>query len=221
MIILITVLGVLGIIIQISSRKINEHEKPTYLVILQFVVMLMIVILGSYSQYESSKKESAYKQASLEIDVLSKVSEHYLPVMESIIKIQNNFLTMNNYLDFEKAKKNSPELAHVFNWHKTASENQISELEEGKLAFQEIQNIAVEIVKLNMEYEGVLPKKTVIWASNTLKIPFNNIEAYFDPFAPLGEKPKKSVLEYSRDTGEAFGLVIGRIKHAVAIIKEK
>jgi len=221
MITIITVLGVLGIFIQIISRKSDKNDKPLYLVVSQYLVMFLIVVLSGYSQLESSRKESEYKQAKLELDVLSRVSEHYFPVMESIIKIQNNFLTIKNYIDFEKAKKSNPEIASAFNWNKRVSKNQILELEEGKIAFQKIQSIAVEIVKLNMEYEEILPQKTVVWASNTLKIQFNDLGVYFDPFAPYGEQPKNSVLEYSYNTGKAFGLVMGRIKRAVNIIKEK
>ena len=219
MTIVIMILGIIGIIIQFISRKMQENEKSQYIVVAQYVVMLLIVLLGAYSQIVTSAKDKEYRQAKLEIEVLCKVSKHYQSAMKNTIRLQNNFLSIKNYLSFEKSKKDNREFSDLINWQKVASEKHISELNAGKAAFQAIQSIAANILRLSIEYEGILPAETVAWANTTLKVRFNDIETYFDPFSPIGCKPKASVLEYIKSTGEAFGVVIGRIRNAVNVIK--
>jgi hypothetical protein len=68
-------LGVIGIIVQFITRKMKENEKPLYIVATQYVVMILIILLSTYSQIDSSAKDKKYKQAKLKIDVLSKVSQ--------------------------------------------------------------------------------------------------------------------------------------------------
>ena len=215
----IMIIAIASVVVKLVSRTKKENEKSLFLVSLEYGLMLLIIILGSYSQYVSYSKDKQYKIARLELDVLPKVSEYYLPVFEALLDIQNNFLTVKNYLSYEKAKKNNPDLAVAINWHKDASKKQIRELDAAKDSFQKIKSIAAEIIKIGIEYEGVLPEEILEWARTTLKIDFENIEEYLDPYTPIGSMPKPTVVSYFRKTGEAFGYVIGRVKRSVNVIQ--
>jgi hypothetical protein len=219
MLIAMMLLGILGVVLQFLARTMEEKDKPGHLVFAQYAVMISVVVLGAISQLESSKKEQVYKSAQLEIDVLSEVSQHFYPVLENMIKIQNDFLTVRNYLSYQKAQKEYPEYAEMLNWYSFASEHHKSELEAVKGALKEVKLVAAEILKLDVEYEGVVPSNTVAWAKETIAIKFEDIDEYFDPYAPVGEEPKTSVLEYADRTGRAFGVVIGRIRNSAVTIK--
>jgi hypothetical protein len=52
----------------------------------------------------------------------------------------------------------------------------------------------------------------------TLSLKFEDIEQYFDPYAPIGKSPNKSVLSYHKKTGKAFGLVLGKIRAASNVL---
>ena len=215
----IMVIALVGIVVQFATRKIKEEKKPGYLVSIQYGTMILIVVLGAYSQYMSSVKEEEYRVAKLKIDVLSNISKQMLPVFEDMITIQNNFITVKNYLSYQKAKKNFPELPHVVNWRKDVSKKQIAALHSAKNAFHKIQSIAAEIIKLAIEYDELVPQKTLDWASATIKMKFEDIEMYLDPYASVGNLPAVSVISYFKKTGEAFGVVIGQIKLAVHTIR--
>jgi len=213
------IIAMASVAIKLVNRKTIENEKPLIVVFLEYAFMFLIIILGSYSQYAAFGKDKQYKAAQLELDVLPKVSKYYLPVFESLVDIQNNFLTVKNFLSYERAKKRNPGLSSVIHWRKDASKKQIRELDEAKKSFRNIKSIAAEIIKIGIEYEGVLPEQIQEWAGTTLKIDFENIEAYLDPYAPVGDTPKPTVVNYFRKTGEAFGHVIGKIRHSVNIVQ--
>lgn len=214
------ILGLVGVIIIFYTRKMKENKKPVFIVSIQYISMALVIILGGYSQYQSSQEDKKYKQATLEVSVLSKVSEYFLPVINNMAKIQNEILVVKNYLSFEKAKKEHPELAVAINWQKEAGALRVAELNKAKESFENIKSIAAEIIKANIQYENIIPKETIEWANFTLNIEFEEIEKYFDPYAPIGGMPNKSVLMYQENTGKAFGLVIGKIRAASNVLKQ-
>jgi len=214
------ILAILGIIVQFYSRKMRESEKPKHLVWIQYSAMILITVLSAYSQFDASQKNQAYKSAKLEIDVLSKISEKYTDVLEELFKIQNNFLIVKNWLSFEKARRENPDLAEVIDWYRVASEQQLSEMESVKESLIELKQIAANVIKLGIEYEGLIPNEVLVWANTTLEMRLENIVSYLDPYAPIGKQPKASVINYMNLTGKAFGLVIGNIKRAVNTIQE-
>lgn len=215
----IMILGLIGVVILYFTRKMQENEKPQYIVSVQYVSMALVVILSGYSQYQSSKEEKKFKIATHEVAVLSQVSEKLIPLIDNIAKVQNKIWVVKNYLSFEKAKKEHHELAIAFNWHKIAGESRVAELYEAKEAFKNIKFIAAEIVKLNIEYQGIVPAETLKWANFTLNLSFEEIDQYLDPYAPIGESPNKSVLMYHKKTGKAFSLVIGKIRAASDLLE--
>lgn len=216
----IIMLGLIGVVILFFTRKMQENEKPQYIVSIQYASMALVIILGGYSQYQSSQEDKKYKQATHEVAVLSQVSENFLPIIDNITKIQSKMLVVKNYLSYEKAKKEHPDLAVALNWQKDAGESRASELNEAKEAFKNIKSIAAEIVKVNIEYEEIIPTETLEWANFTLSLNFEEIERYFDPYAPIGGPPNESVLMYHENTGKAFGLVIGKIRAASDVLKQ-
>jgi hypothetical protein len=214
------IIAITSVVVKLVSRTTRENEKSLFLVSLEYGFMFLIIILGSYSQYVSYSKDKQYKIAQLELEILPKVSEYYFPVFEGLLDTQNNFLTVKNYLSYERAKKKNPDLVVAINWHKDASKKQIRELDEAKKSLQNIKLMAAEIIKIGIEYEGVLPEQILEWAGTTLKIDFENIEEYLDPYASVGGLPKPTVVNYFRKTGEAFDHVIRRIKHSVDVIQD-
>ncbi len=212
-------LALLGVGILYYTRKMQEKDKPKYIVVTQYVAMALIIIMSAYSQYESSKNDEAYKNAVHEIAVLSKVSEYFLPVMNDMKNIQNSMLSVKNYLSFERAKIEHPDFASAINWEGVAAESHLQELQSARDSFERIKLVAAEVVKLNIEYESVLPNVTLGWASLTLNMKFSEIEEYFDPYAPVGKLPKETVIAYHENTGKAFGEVIGRVRVASDVIK--
>ena len=44
---------------------------------MQYLTMLSIVVIGFYSQINSSKKDKEYKQAVYQIGIVSKISESF------------------------------------------------------------------------------------------------------------------------------------------------
>ena len=212
-------LGGLGLIVQFLSRKKQEHEKPLALVILQYSIMGAIILLGGYSQFIAAEKDSLYKRAFLEVNVLSKVSELYLPVLDDMAKIHHNMLTVRHYLSYEQGKKDNPDLARFLNWYDSAADSHKLELQTAQDSFQRIKRAAAEILKISIEYDGIIPIDTLQWVNTTLNMNFSEIENHFDYYAPVGEKLKASVLNYSKNTGRAFDLVIGRIRVASNTLK--
>jgi hypothetical protein len=73
----IMILGLVGVGILFLTRKIQEDKKPQYIVLTQYVSMALIIILGGYSQYQSSQENKKYKQATHEFAVLSQVGHDY------------------------------------------------------------------------------------------------------------------------------------------------
>jgi amidophosphoribosyltransferase len=41
-----------------------------------------------------------------------------------------------------------------------------------------------------MEYGDIIPEKTIKWAQDTIEMRFEEIEKYFDPYAPKGKEPR-------------------------------
>jgi len=219
MMVIIATLAIVSIVIQFLSRKIKEEEKPLCLAIIQYGIMITITILSAYSQIDSVKKENIYKYAQIELQILSKVSQYFYPVIMNIIEIQNNFVVVKNYLSFKKAKRSNPEISSMIDWYKIANKQQRKQLEKTKKAFHNIKYAASEILKLSMEYGDIIPEKTIKWAQKTVTMRFEEIDKYFDPYAPIGEYPKNSVIFYIKETGEAFGVVIGKIRRSTETIK--
>ncbi|MEJ2066131.1 MAG: hypothetical protein P8X74_23110 [Reinekea sp.] len=219
MTIVIMILAVSGIILQLITRNTAEKDKSWYVLTFQYLTMISIVVLSAFTQLDTTAKDSAYKKAKLEIEALSKVSQYFFPVMENTIEIQNNFLAVRSYLGYQRAKKENPSYSQHLNWHIDANDQLRSELNQVKKSLKELHHIAVEIVRINGEIEGVIPLETIKWSSETLKINLDNIDDYLDPYAPLGKIPKKSVIEYSVIMGKAYGAVIRNIKEAASVIR--
>jgi hypothetical protein len=157
----IMILGLVGVVVLFLTRKTQEDKKPQYIVLTQYVSMALIIILGGYSQYQSSQENKKYKQATHEVAVLSQVSEEFIPTIDNIAKIENNMLVVKNYLSYEEAKKAHPELAVSLDWKKDAGESRMAELGEAKDAFNKIKSVAAEIVRINIEHEGIIPTETL------------------------------------------------------------
>jgi len=213
-------LGGAGLIIQLFTRTKQEHEKSLGLVTIQYLIMGSIIFLGGYSQFSASEKDTRYKRALLDVDVLSQVSELYFPVIDDISLISNNILTVKHYLSFEQSKKNHPNIAMLINWHNDATSSQKMELEAAQKSFYRINRAAKNIYKISIEHDGVIPEDTMEWVNSTLKMNFSEIEDHFDSFSPVGDKPKISVLNYYESTGKAFGTIIGRIRAASKVLRE-
>jgi len=208
----LVIFGVLGIILQFITRKQEEKEKSIVIVLLQYLTMLSIVVIGFYSQIDSSKKDKDYKQAVYQIDILSKISESFVSVL------QNNMIITKNYLSFEKAKKDNPKFKDFIDWSKVASPNQISKLNESKKALENLKSIAINVVQLNVEHPYIIPNEILEWSDITLKIDFNDVEKYFDPYSPIGEPPKQTVLQYQEKLGKAFGSAMGTIRRFSTVL---
>ena len=217
--ILIMFFGVLGVFLQAISRKSNESEKPLPFVVAQYATMASIIILSGYAQFDSAKQQKKLESAKLKISALSEVTEKTIPTLKNMVEIQNNFLTVKHYLSYERAKKEYPELSKVFNWYSEAAESHLQDLSKAKKAFFTIKEIAFDIIRLNREYDGVFPKEAINWANHTISMEFNDIDKYFDPYAPIGEKPKQSVLEYHEHTVKVFSLMITEINEAATLVK--
>lgn len=221
MTILITLLGIVMILVQYLSRKMKEEEKPRYVVVAQYLIPALIAVLGAYDQWESSSKQEAYRNAELKLDVLSKISANFRSVMDNSITIMNKFWIVRNYLSMEEARKKNPEFATQLDWHAHATPSQAKELDEVKTAFDAIRAVAADIVKFQLEYGDLIPAQTLEWANATVGIKFEDIDKYFDPYSPAGTAPKESVVLYNQLTGRAFGVVMGTIREAVHVLKEK
>lgn len=177
--------------------------------------------MGAYSQYYASEKDSHYKRAIFEVQVLSRISEFYLPVIDNMTIIHENMLTVRHYLSYKQAIKDNPNMGRFLNWHDDASDSHKLELQTAKESFQKIQMAAAEILKISIEHYGLIPADTLEWANSTLDMKFAGIKEGFDGYAPIGEEPNKSVLKYSESTGKAFGAVIGRIRAASDTLRSK
>ncbi|MDX2368500.1 MAG: hypothetical protein QNK36_08885 [Colwellia sp.] len=218
--ILITFLAFAGIIIQALSRKLDEHEKSTRLVWSQYLVMALIVIVSGYAQYDSSKNQKELEIAKLKMSVLSKVSQEYFPVMKNMIDIGNNFLTVRNYLSYKEAQEKHPQFKDQLNWEGVASENHKKELKEVKDSLNEIKQVAAEIIRLNEENNGIIHDVVIEWSVITLRIKLRNLKEYYDTYAPIGEMPEQSVINYHQKTNEAFTIVMKEIKKSVKAIQK-
>lgn len=216
----VVILGIVGVCSQIATRKSPEHEKPLVWVGLQYGAMIGIIVLGGYSQYTSKQSDAIYRKATLEIEVLSKVSEHFIPVLKNTAELQKNMLTVKSYLSYQQAKERNPDLAAHFDWYKDSTDSQKIELEEAKKAFAKLQSSAANIVQLNVAHGSVIPVGTFEWADATLEMKFSELADYFDPYAPVGESPKRSVIDHVDRTGKAFGLVMGRLRSATDLLSE-
>ncbi|MDY0122022.1 MAG: hypothetical protein RBR54_08770 [Sulfurimonas sp.] len=215
---ILMILGIFGIILQYITRKQEEKNKSNVIVFMQYMVMSLIIIFGAYAQFKASQSDLKYKNAVYQVDVLSKMTESFIPVLEDTALIQNNILIVKNYLSFEKAKNENPELKSFMEWEKLVDESQIDKLTEVKKALNRIKSIAANIAKLHIEHPNVIPKEMLDWNNVTLQIDFNEIEIYFDPYSPKGQPPKKSVLEYQKMMGKAFGVAIGNIRKSSELL---
>ncbi|MFC3282662.1 hypothetical protein [Litchfieldella rifensis] len=213
-------LGVVGVCTQIATRKSSEYEKPLTLVGLHYGAMIGIILLSGYSQYSASQSDESYRKASLEIEVLSEASEHFIPVVKSMNELQSKMLTVKSYLSYQSAQDRHPELAEAIDWYKDSSDSHQAELQSAQHSLDRIQSAAAEIIKLNIAHGSLIPLETVEWASETLSIEFSNVESYFDAYAPVGETPKSSVLGYVDRTGKAFGLIMGRLRSATSVLSD-
>lgn len=216
---MLMVLGIIGVVLQYSTRLKNENEKGRFVVYSQYIVMVLVIVLGAYSQYDSSKKETLRSNATYEISVLSKVSEKYIEVIELAAKLSNSTLTVKHYLSYEEAKRSNPDLAPAIDWFKDASDTQRRDLESAKNGLSTLNTIAADIIRIDMESNGVIPVETLAWAKETATIKLADFLMYFDAYAPPGEMPKDSVLQYHNEMGNAFGVVIGRLKHAANVLQ--
>ena len=214
----LVIFGVLGIILQFITRKQEEKEKFIVIVLLQYLTMLSIVVIGFYAQIDSSKKDKEYKEAVYQIDILSKISESFVSVLQENAKLQNNMIIIKNYLSFEKAKKDNPKFKDFTDWSKVASPNQISKLNESKKALENLKSIAINVVQLNLEHPSIIPNEILEWSDITLKIDFTDVEKYFDPYSPIGEPPKQTVLQYQKKLGKAFGSAMGTIRRFSTVL---
>jgi len=215
---MIMIFGTLGISIQLITRKKQEKEKSNILIWMQYASMILIVVLSAYSQYDSSINEKKYRVAQLKITALSTISPYYLPVLENVINIHNNFLAVHSYLSFEKAQKEYPKLPHSFKWDKNVSKSQLLQLETAKKSFQDIQHAAAEVIKVNLEYGGVVPNKSLLWASKTLEMTFSDTDIYFNPYFSGETSSKAASVEYAKNTREAFGHIFGEIRNASNVL---
>lgn len=216
----IVILGIAGVLSQFITRKSSESEKPRIWAGLQYGAMIGVISLGGYNQYTNSQVESSYRKATIEIGVLSKVSEHFVPVLKNSILLQNNMIAVKSYLSYEELKESNPDMAAHVDWHKDSSEAQHVELEAAKRAFAEIQNSAVNILQLNISYGGIVPSEAFEWAGATLEIKFSDVPDYFDPYTPVSAPPKSSVVDYAEKTGRVFGLVMGKMRSAAGLLAE-
>jgi hypothetical protein len=214
----LVIFGVLGIVLQFITRKQQEEEKSILIVLMQYLTMLSIVVIGFYSQINASKKDKEYKQAVYQIDIVSKISESFNAVLQDNAKLQNNIIIIKNYLSFEKAKKENPKFKDFIDWSKVANPNQISKLNESKKALENLKSIAINIVQLNLEHPNIIPYEILEWSNITLKIDFNDVEKYFDPYSPIGEPPKQTVLQYQKKLGKAFGSAMGTIRRCSTVL---
>ncbi len=214
----IMTMGITGIVLQFFMRKKTEIEKPFTLVAAQYLSMIAIVVVSAYSQFVSSKETVLYQTAKLNIEALSRVSESFVPAMNNIIEIQNNYLAVSNYLSYVEAIEKNPELASVMDWKSEAGEKYTTQLEIAQAALKELNIIGAEIIRMNILYGETLPNEIVEWASITSSMSIKKTREYLDPFARMGSSPKPSVVKYSEKTGHAFGVVLGGVRKSVGVI---
>jgi hypothetical protein len=219
--VIIMILGIIGILLQFYMRKYKEEEKSLILVYMQYIVMVLIVVVTAYLQVNTSRETEKYRFAKIEFDILSQVGQLFVPVMENIIEIQNNYFIVSNYLSIEKAKLENPMFAPVIDKASKMNQAQLEELNKSIAAFEELRGIAIKIVGLNATYNGMLPKEIVDWSILTAKMKFEDVERYLDPYSPVGMKPKDTVMKYYFQTGQAFGVVLGNINKSLNILKSK
>jgi len=216
---MLMVLGLFGVVLQYLTRLKKESEKGIYVVLLQYSVMMLVVLMGAYSQYDSSKKDVLRSSAIYEISVLSKISDKYIQVIGLAAKLSNSSLTIKHYFSYEEAKRSNPNFAGSIDWFQDATEAQKKDLESASYALSELNAIAADIIRIDMESNGIIPAGTLSWAKETSIIKLGDLLTYFDAYASPGKMPKESVLQYHDEMGKAFGLVFGRLKIAANILQ--
>jgi len=215
---IITVLSIIGIIVQIMTRKQEERQKSNFIIGIQYSVMILIVVLSTYSQYNSSNQETKYKKAVLELDVLSKLNNGYLTTFENMMIIGQNYEAIFQYKQLKNVEK---ELGDDFN--SLLSKFKLSEKTEVKLekirtSLDKIKKYANLITMLNINHPNIIPKEALEWSEITSKINLDNIDIYFNPYAEKDKTPNKSVMEYHEKFGKMSGLIIGKIRKASSYI---
>ena len=61
-----------------------------------------------------------------------------------------------------------------------------------------MKSIAINVVQLNLEHPNIIPNEILEWSDITLEVDFSDVEKYFDPYSPIGEAPKQTVLTISK-----------------------
>lgn len=207
------ILALVSLALTSYGRKIDEKEKPRYLVWGNIACLAGIIILNAVSQLNSSNESNIYKQHILELDVLSKVNEFAIPVFERYAIISNNFVSVKNYINVEQAKELNPDAISFLErqQEQIKSTQSFQDLEK---ALEDLKSIAAKIHGLHLQYGNIVPKEIIEWANIVLEIELEGMDEYFDPYVREGDSPRRSVLNFFELSGNAFGLSIGKVRLA-------
>lgn len=207
------VLALVSLALTSYGRKIDEKEKPLYLVWGNIACLAGIIILNAVSQLNSSNESNKYKENILELEVLSKVNEFAIPVFEKYAIISNNFVSVKNYINVEQAKELNPDAISILERQQEQIKSTKS-FQDAKKALEDLKSIAAKIHGLHLQYGSIVPEEIIEWANIVIRMELKGMDYYFDPYAREGDSPSRSVLNFFELSGNAFGLSIGKVRLA-------
>jgi len=197
------------------TQYLKDRKTSTNILLntFSYAALIAISVLGYISHLENDDKSKKLLSAQLEFDVLPKINEFRIEILDNVLIIYNASATIKNYLSFQDANDTHPELSHIYPWEEVAADAHIKELEESKAALKRLQKIAAEITNLNASHPKRIPPDLVKWAHSTLEIRFRDIQSYVDAY-----NPSESVDEYLSLLGTGYGKLIFRLAKATSEI---
>jgi hypothetical protein len=168
------------------------------------VCSILVIALSGANVYESRKQSAALRVATQELEVLRRLSQYRIEVLDSYFQLFRSAATVRNFVAYEAARNSSGHAEILPSWQSRVSNEQNTELAQAKSAFERTQRVGREILIQKATYPSFVPKPLYDWAAFIVEAKFEQVTELIDPY---NEGPQS--VRYAKLLGDAIGAVTG------------
>lgn len=203
----ISFLSLLAIFFQYKSSlepsKNIEKSKMLFYTKANYLVLSLIVVCSLYLQMDDKQNNKHEKYQGHKLHVLEKVDMilDYDKIIQSLNTIEENQVVARNYLNWNKALKNT-DYKHDLKWENHAGKLHQESLKKYKNALGSLHDVSFKIIMLDLAYPNMINNEILNWANTTINISLVKSAKLFDTY-----RNEKNASDYAKNTGKIVSLI--------------